>query len=78
MTVAAAWSLPSDVSVAELQRLHSLVKEHLLSKFGTYTAAFRSIDRDATGLIEREEFERVSPMPSRTCTCGVLLHGVPP
>ncbi len=52
------FALPAGISVEELQSAHDQIKEKLLSKYGSFTRAFRSIDEDGTGLIERHEFER--------------------
>jgi len=53
------FTLPAGVSLEELQSSHDQIKEKLLSKYGSFTRAFRSIDEDGSGLIERHEFERM-------------------
>jgi len=50
--------LPAGITLEELQNSHDQIKEKLLSKYGSFTRAFRSIDQDGTGLIERHEFEQ--------------------
>jgi len=52
------FALPQGISLEELQSAHDQIKEKLLSKYGSFTRAFRSIDQDGTGFIERHEFER--------------------
>ena len=57
-TASKVFALPQGISLEELQSAHDQIKEKLLSKYGSFTRAFRAIDQDGTGFIERHEFER--------------------
>jgi len=50
-------ALRPGVRALELRRAHTIIKEKLLTKFKTLGSAFRFIDNDHTGAVERAEIE---------------------